>query len=150
MQERLDAKVSIEPNSGCWLWTGVVNHDGYGLVRAGGRSAPRRRAHRVSFEVHVGPIPARKIVCHHCDNPPCVNPAHLFLGDDAANVTDMEMKGRARHPRGAAHGNARISDDVVALVRARAGTASQSRIAADLGMHRSTVGKILRGERRAN
>ncbi len=80
----------------CWLWTASVfkNGLGYGQVHSsGGRGVV---AHRVSWSLHMGEIPIGKLVLHKCDNPICVNPEHLFLGDHQANNEDMWTKGRSR------------------------------------------------------
>lgn len=89
----------------CWVWNGGRRQKGYGFFRIAGK---RVRAHRFSYELFVGKIPADLFVLHRCDNPPCVNPLHLFLGTAADNYHDMVSKGREfRLPsslRWAAHG----------------------------------------------
>lgn len=86
-----------EPNSGCWLWElGQARFDGNGVVKHNRR---QRIAHRVSYEIFHGPIPAGMFVCHKCDTPLCVNPDHLFLGTPKDNVDDMLRKGRAAHQK---------------------------------------------------
>lgn len=76
---------------GCWIWTGARFPFGYGAIKIGGRP---RGAHRTAWELVNGPIPEGLNVLHHCDNPPCVNPAHLFLGTLRDNALDMFAKGR--------------------------------------------------------
>jgi hypothetical protein len=104
---RFNEKWVPEPNTGCWLWVGSTNNKGYGQLFMNGRL---QLAHRVSYQLHAGPIPDGVIVCHKCDNPPCVNADHLFLGTQTTNMADMSSKGRhgsrtkpERVPRGARH-----------------------------------------------
>lgn len=83
----------VTKSDGCWIWEGTKNDKKYGQL-------PRRKgmkrfmAHRISYELHKGIIPEGHYVCHHCDNPPCVNPDHLFVGTAKDNMEDMYKKGR--------------------------------------------------------
>ena len=84
-----DKHVIIKPD--CWEWKGATTGQGYGAL-----SFKKKywAAHRASWHLHYGPIPPGKIICHHCDNPPCTNPEHLFLGTYADNMKDASYKGR--------------------------------------------------------
>jgi hypothetical protein len=81
----------VRKAAGCWEWIADRTAKGYGRKRWGSRVV---LAHRLSWELANGPIPAGLSVCHHCDNPPCVRPSHLFLGTARENVRDMVQKGR--------------------------------------------------------
>jgi hypothetical protein len=86
----------MQPSSdGCILWTGYISEKGYGTIYQHTPVRKMRKAHQVSYELSVGPIPEGMVVMHTCDNPPCVNPKHLRLGTQLENVEDMRIKGRA-------------------------------------------------------
>jgi hypothetical protein len=135
---RLEDGCTPEPNTGCWLWLGSVGRTRYGAMSVNGR---RTLAHRVSFELHHGPIPGGFCVCHRCDIPICVNPAHLFLGTQADNMRDMAAKNRKAI--GERNGHAKLSDDDVRLVLSLAGIEMHRTIAARFGVERSTITGII-------
>jgi hypothetical protein len=127
-EQRFWAKV--QKTVTCWLWTASTRDKGYGAFayHRDGKFI-QDRAHRYSWEIHKGPIPEGQWVLHNCpggDNPACVNPAHLFLGNAQINVTDMINKGRrvlardkvnGKYPRGVNHHNARLTDEEIATIR---------------------------------
>jgi hypothetical protein len=97
LREVLFAKVAFEPTTGCWLWYGSRSPRGYGDMTY---RKEAKKAHRVSYELHVGPIPEGLCVCHRCDTPSCVNPDHLFVGTHGDNAADKVAKGRWRGSMG--------------------------------------------------
>src|SRR5215471_6210842 len=103
VQEKFWPKVAVREVQECWEWLGNRQRTKgfeYGLLSLRTRTGRRRqfRAHRLSYEIHFGfgSIPKGMKVLHHCDNPPCVNPVHLFLGTHVDNMQDMMRKGRHR------------------------------------------------------
>lgn len=88
---RLAAYVQRGEPDECWEWMGTRDHRGYGESRI---NRKRHAAHRMAWEAVNGPVPEGMGVLHRCDNPPCCNPAHLFVGDQVANMRDARAKGR--------------------------------------------------------
>lgn len=132
----------VEKTEGCWLWRGYRNPDGYGKV--GHRSMS---AHRIAWTATSGEIPRGMHVLHSCDNPPCCNPAHLWLGTHRENMADRDRKGRSNHA-GEHNGRARLTTEDVAEIRraAREGESRQS-LALRFGVSYGTVAKIVTGQR---
>jgi HNH endonuclease len=135
----------------CWPWTASVFKDrgGYGKFQAGASRATARvvYAHRFAYELAVGSVPDHLLVCHTCDNPPCVNPAHLFPGTHLDNMQDCVAKGRHVTPprlRGEAHPGARVNKAIVMEVRERYVSGERgAHIARALGLSRSLVYDII-------
>lgn len=109
--ERLFGQMVISEN-GCWVWVGSRDRDGYGLITWEGTNL---RPHRVSYEHFVGEIQENFMVCHHCDNPSCFNPTHLFQGTNRDNSEDMCQKGRSF--KGETHHSAKLTPDDVRSAR---------------------------------
>ena len=153
----------VTNNTGCREWVGARSNNGYGNVAVGGTTW---KAHRLAWTLFNGPIPDGLYVCHRCDNPPCCNPDHLFLGTPKQNQEDMHSKGRFRTARrvagwrvasatlsrprpeyrGSNNPNARLSRDDVQTIRERyaSGGVSQAKIAAEYGVSQSVVSTIVR------
>ena len=93
LQRRFDSQYMPEPNSGCWIWCGYANSNGYGIIHAHNRTM---LATHISLELIGRPLPRGLHALHHCDNPPCVNPDHLFPGTDMDNYQDSIRKGRRK------------------------------------------------------
>lgn len=131
--------------SDCIEWRGARDKDGYGKTRRNGKDV---RAHRVSYEAARGPIPAGLCVLHRCDNPPCINPDHLFLGTIADNVRDMDRKGRrgTYDRKHEANPNNVLSMESVNEIRvAYLMGARNGRLAALFGVRTSTISEIVKG-----
>lgn len=143
----------VQKAADCWLWTGCRDRAGYGQLSGSGRGNPRIKAHRASWILHNGPIPAGLLVLHFCDNPQCVRPDHLWLGTAGDNSRDAAEKGRLifqRHPercpRGARASGAKLTvAQVTHIKELRAQGWTQCRLAETFGVSQQTVSYLLRG-----
>lgn len=131
----------IEKSAHCWEWKGYQNGYGYGLIGVGIR---RLMAHRISWQIHHGPIPEGLCVLHRCDNRACVRPDHLFLGTLSENSLDRHLKGRSAF--GMRHGMAKLSEDGIKRIRLKysGGGISQGKLAEEYGVAKSLIWAILR------
>lgn len=146
VRERLMANVAVDPVTECWNWTAYKNSSGYGMMSVGNKN---RTAHRISYEFHNGPIPPGNgshgtCVCHRCDNPACINPKHLFLGDVADNVADKMAKGRHAWLTGETHPSAKLTESDVLAIRAAENITHRS-LADQYGVSRPLITAIRSG-----
>lgn len=141
---RFHPKIEIRNTDECWPWTGSLTNSGYGKTSRGGKTL---LAHRVAYEDVNGQIPDQLQVLHRCDNPPCCNPAHLFLGTQADNLADCRAKGRTVVRRGSEHWAAKITEDQVREIRRLCSSGTTQRaVAQRFGINQSQISRLLRGE----
>lgn len=142
--ERLVRSCEENKATGCIEWQGHTVKGGYGRFYFNGRT---QGAHRAAWLLMLGPIPEGMQVCHHCDNPPCCNPMHLFLGTVKDNAQDKARKGRATKPQLFMRNvRAKLTDEQVAEIRATRGAISNKEWAVRLGMDDSVICRLRKGE----
>lgn len=142
--ERFLEKVGATTPTGCIEWTAYRQPRGYGAISVG---AKQELAHRVSWMLHNGPIPSGMHVLHKCDNQPCVNPEHLFIGTHADNMRDRSAKGRAYTGKhgGDLSGTAKLTWPEVRSIRALAkGGQNHHALAPRFGVKPGTILSIIR------
>jgi hypothetical protein len=142
----------VQADTSCWEWTGPRDHYGYGRLRFHGLEW---KAHRFAYAHLVGPIPEGLHICHHCDNPPCVRPSHLFPGTQTDNVQDAVAKGRVAMPghwtggappQGVKHFNARLNDEKVRAIVRLSQIMTYRELAAMFNVSHGTIYPILHGK----
>lgn len=145
--ERFHSKIDKRGEDECWNWTASLAGKGYGQIKAPiGYGRVNLYAHRVAFMLTRGAVPDGLEVCHHCDNPKCCNPKHLFAGTRSANAQDMSMKMRSTW--GTRSGTAKLSEDGVRKVRELlAAGMPQKRIGEIVGVSQIQVSRIKTGKR---
>lgn len=140
LQCEFDANVSVV-ESGCWEWSGELNH-GYGIIRFRGK---KDRAHRVSLRLYRRIEAGKLLVCHTCDNKKCVNPKHLYIGTSQDNSNDAVERGLT--PRNNRHNKSKLTPEAVNLIRATAKEyGSATRLARRFGVSTAAVCAVRNGK----
>lgn len=150
IRERFESKL-VKRDSGCWEWTGRKNKGGYGAMVVNGKSL---RAHRLAFQIYSKPLGDDQLACHHCDNPSCVNPDHLYAGTPQSNADDKVARGRCHRPKygpeilpGETNAISKLSDDAVRKIRElhKSGSATNKHIAEIFEVSPSLISKVVNG-----
>jgi hypothetical protein len=158
VQDKFLSQCAPEPNTGCWLWTGALDAYGYGRFFAARQTSKARRsyefkAHRLSYELFRGPIPAIKntgshgaCVLHTCDVRSCVNPDHLYVGTQADNLKDMDARGRRRVPPPGENHNVKLTPrDIPEIRRLHKNGHSFGSIGRRFGVDHGSIQHIIAG-----
>ena len=155
VETRLSQDTVVLAESGCHIWMGYADKDGYGIMclARDGKKA-NRKVHRLAYERFVGPLAPEALVCHRCDIPGCVNPQHLFLGTPLDNVADMWAKRRwkpgKQDNRGVRNPNRMLSPTDVAEIRrrhvpwAKKGTGATGTLALEFGVGPSQIQRVVK------
>lgn len=131
----------------CWPWTGGKDPDGYGIFWDGTYLPNGRgryvRVPRWTYEQFVGDLPPEMKILHSCDNPPCVNPAHLSYGTAGDNNRDRKLRGRSKPKRGSTHVGSKLTEQQVMDIRAAAGTITNQVQADTYGVSNQLISMII-------
>lgn len=136
---RLAQRSQPNPDTGCIEWMGCRKDDGYGHIRVGFKMVT---THRAAWEEARGAIPDGMCVLHRCDNPPCINLDHLFLGTQIENIADMNAKGRQVPSKGEQNGRVKLTEEQVRKIRQD--ERLQKEIAAEYGVNQTLISMIKR------
>lgn len=153
LRQRFEQKFTKGSDSECWIWNAARSDNGYGKIRVsivdefGMLKHFGCYAHRVSYELYVAKIEDGKHVLHTCDNPPCVNPSHLFIGTNTDNILDRMNKGRST--LGSRNKMSKLTEDSVRRIRAMyaAGGMTYQLLADEFGVGAAAILKIIRRQR---
>ena len=133
----------ITMTNDCWIWTGAKSSSGYGNFRLKSKQV---KPHRAMFTLFNGETD--KLICHHCDNPLCVNPKHAYVGTYASNRKDCVSRKRNNSPKGENHPKAKLNKAQVSSIRKKytTGKYTQTGIATMYGVTQGLIGQIVRGK----
>lgn len=144
--DTINGRYAVDQVTGCWVWTGPIDHYGYGYLS---EAHKKIKAHRRSYETYVGPISDGEVIRHRCDNNPCVNPEHLLTRTRPLNSADMVERNRSQH--GTNHYNAKLTiaqiKEILTIVATQGYHVSV--IAAHFDVSRNTIWRIATGKHRA-
>lgn len=150
-KELILSRIKIDDVTGCWKWLSCkLSRSGYGMIKLDGVV---QLAHRVAFEIWNGKIPllngSSANVLHRCDNPPCCNPKHLFVGTQQDNVNDMFLKNRNRPNKGEKNGRAKLSEnDVIEIIEKYSTGGFYQRDLADMyGVNQQSISDIVNNKK---
>lgn len=131
----------VDKSGDCWIWIAGTDKDGYGVFNNNGYA----KAHRFAYEITFGEIPKNKIICHHCDNPSCVNPNHIYLGTYKSNARDRQSRNRGRDQYGVKNSMAILNWSKVRKIRAmwQSGNYTQKAIAEYFNVSRGCITGII-------
>lgn len=141
IDERFWEKVAVGSNEDCWPWLAALTHDNYGRFSVDGGQV---MSHRMAWILTNGKLEPNICVCHSCDNPPCCNPAHLWLGRHQDNQRDMAHKKRRS---GTINGRSILKEtDIPRIISLRENGLTYTDIAKKYAVSKHTIGRIIRGE----
>lgn len=141
LQDELIKNTVVDPTTLCWEWCGVRFKSGYGRFK-------KDYSHRVSYRCFIGGIQKGFCVCHKCDNPPCINPEHLFMGTRKDNSQDCLLKGRFTSLKGEKSSSARLKKrDILNILKETKEGKTQSELSKKYKVHYSLISLILNGKR---
>ncbi len=131
----------VSKSNDCWNWKAGKNPAGYGRFNVSGKN---ELAHRVSYKIHIGKIPAGLYVLHSCDNPSCVNPEHLWIGSGSDNIRDMDKKGRrvVVPCPGERNGYSKLTNRAVGFIRKNKHKLTRRLLAKRFGVCMSTISYV--------
>jgi hypothetical protein len=141
LKQYLEDRCIPVTETGCWLWMGCYNKQGYGICRR-----PITYAHRASYVAFVGPIPLGLLVLHSCDTPSCINPAHLRVGTQKENMRDRDRQRHRVAPKGERHNGHRLTESQVLEIKKLSHHINKTAVGRYYGVSRVTISNVIRNK----